>query len=163
MTSSAHRRTGARVARVLVATGLVAGAAGFAAAPSFAANTSDMTFDCDGQPIVIRVHESHSSENGGWGVGFVVDGGTGHLIPTSFTMSAYDSTYGDYLFAPDGPAKGGGNANHNQDQISCSQSFTDTLGDLLDQQGPPPFPLPDWAQPGDTVVTTFTVTAVPKG
>ena len=31
------------------------------------------------------------------------------------------------------------------------------------EQGPPPFPLPGWAQPTDEVVTTFTVTAVPKG
>ena len=120
-----------------------------------------MTFDCDGQPIVIRVHESHADQS--WGVGFVVDGGSGHLIPTSFTMSAWDSTAGDYLFAPDGTAKGGGNANHNQDQISCSQSFTATLGDLIAEQGPPPFPLPGWAQPTDEVVTTFTVTAVHQG
>lgn len=160
MTSSTHRRSGSRVARVLVATGLVAGAAGFAAAPSFAANTADMTFDCNGQPIVIRVHESHAEQS--WGVGFVVDGGSGHLIPTSFTMSAYDSTQDAYLFDPETVAKGSGNANHNQDQISCSQSFSATLADLLAEQGPPPGGLPDWAQPTDTVVTTFTVTAVPK-
>jgi hypothetical protein len=148
-----------RAAGVAVAAG-VAGLGAFAASPAYAANTHVEYFDCGGTATALVVHDTHSETS--WGTGKIIDGGSGTLIPTSFTQSAYDDTYGDYLFAPMGVAKGGGDGNHQQDAITCTQSFSATLGDLLAQDGAPPFGLPEWAQPSDLVTLTFTVTAVPR-
>jgi hypothetical protein len=143
---------------VAAAAGVAAGAA-LAASPAYAANTSVEYFDCGGTPTPLVVHETHSENT--WGTGKLVDG-SGTLIPTSFTQSAYDETYGAYLFEPMGIAKGGGHGNHQQDVITCTESFTATLAELLAQEGAPPSGLPDWAQPSDLVTLTFTVTAVPR-
>ncbi len=107
----------------------------------------------------IQVHESHSEPV--WGTGKVVEGGTGRLIPVSFTQSANDETRGGHLFDPMVFAMGGGNGNHGQDQITCTQSFQATVCDLL-RGGAPPAPLPDSAQDTDVVTVTFTVSAVAK-
>lgn len=162
-TQHPHRRTWTRVAGVLVTAGTAAAAATAFAAPA-SASIQTQQFTCDGgQVITVAVADNHSSDMGGWGVGTIVDGGSGRLIPTSFSMGAYDVTQGQDLFAADGPQKGGGNANHMQSQVTCTQSTSGTLADLLAEQGPPPFPLPEWAKDSDTIVVTFTVTAVPVG
>jgi len=39
---------------------------------------------CAGQQPTVRV-TTHSSQNGGWGAGQVVAGGTGHLVPAAIS------------------------------------------------------------------------------
>jgi hypothetical protein len=39
----------------------------------------------DGHQLTVRVNTNHSSEHGGWGIGQVVAGGTGHLVPTAIS------------------------------------------------------------------------------
>jgi hypothetical protein len=126
------------------------------ASPASAA-TSTQQIDCGATTLTIRTPDNHSSDNGGWSVGQIVSGGGGHLIPTSFTFSAYDVTTGTPLFTGT-QTKGAGNANHNQSTITCSQTMTGALSDLL---GPGETP-PPGVDPTDTVTSTFTVTAVQK-
>ncbi len=158
---STHRRVTGRTWRrtmgSFAAAGAVVAGAGFAAAPAFADNTSVEYFDCGGTPTAIQVHETHSETT--WGAGKVVEGGSGTLIPTSFGQSAFDDTKEHSLFQQMAIGKGGGHANQQQDQITCTQSFQATLGDLL-ADGPPPVELPTWAEDSDLVTVTFSVTAV---
>ncbi|MGN6600688.1 MAG: hypothetical protein ACTHMW_15580, partial [Actinomycetes bacterium] len=109
--------------------GLVSGAllAGGVMIPS-AANAAQTTqqLDCgDYGTITVRTPDTHSSEMGGWSVGQVVGGGNAHLIPTSFTFSANDDTTGSVIFQGTS-VKGGGNANHNQGTVTCSQTMRAT-------------------------------------
>ncbi len=114
------------------------------------------SFDCnDGSSILVRVPESHSSQNGGWSVGQVVDGGSGHLIPTSFTFTLYDVTTDTTIFSGS-QTKGGGNANHMQATVTCGITQSTTAGAFFGTN------LPPGISAGDTVTFTFTVTAVPK-
>lgn len=162
MEISTHGRRVSRAVGLVGAAGLLAASGGLLAAPAFAASSTG-DYVCDnGSTLTVMTHDNHASDKGGWGAGTVVDGGSGKVLPTSFSIAAHDDTAGQYLFQAE-TAKGGGNANHNQSQITCWQSTTATLGDLLAQEGPPPGGLPDWAQLTDTVTMTFTVTAVPRG
>ena len=145
--------------RLMAAAALAAGLLGaglVAAAPASAAQETQV-LDCGGTQITVRTPTQNSSEHGGWSVGQVVSGGTGHLIPTSFGFSAFDVTQGVSLFSGT-QYKGGGNANANQAQITCTQTTTGVLADLL---GPGEEPPPGVALT-DTVTLTLTVTAVPK-
>ena len=150
---------GSRITRTAAALG-VAGAlavsTGMVATPAFAAQ-SEQQFMCDGQAVTIRVNDNHSGQNGGWGAG-IVDSGI--LIPTSFTFSAYDTTADMPLFPAETAWKGMGHANHNQQTISCSQVMSDTLANLVAQDGAPPEGLPEWASMDDVITITMTVTAV---
>ncbi len=146
-----------RTAAALGTSATLAVAAGFVAAPAHATLYTD-TFLCDGVPTQITVAGNNSSENGGWGAGRI---SSGTLIPTSFTFSAYDDTAGQYLFDPQGSQKGMGHANPNQATITCTQSMTATLADLIAENGQPPMGLPDWASPTDIITQSFIVTAVP--
>jgi hypothetical protein len=145
-------RSTAALAAVTIAAG--AGLAGLAG-PAYAAQ-STLPLACDGQQLTVRVNTNHSSQNGGWGVGQVVAGGTGHLVPTSFSGTLFDEAIDQTLFSFE-QAKGGGNANHNQPAVTCTESETGVLGDFLDPGDTPP--------PGtsltDPVTFTLTVTAVP--
>jgi hypothetical protein len=106
--------------------------------------------------LLLRTNNNNSSDMGGWSTAQLASG-KGHLIPTSFTFTAYDETTQQQLFTFTQP-KGNGNANHNQQTVQCSFSQTGTLADLLDpgEQPPPGVSLTD------IVTATFTATAVPK-
>ena len=114
------------------------------------------SFGCDdGSSILVRVPESHSSQNGGWSVGQVVDGGSGHLVPTSFTFTLYDVTTRMTVFSGS-QVKGGGHANQMQATVMCSNTQMSTAGDFFGRDLPPGVPATD------AVTFTLTVTAVPK-
>ena len=114
-----------------------------------------MPLTCGGQQLTVRVNTNHSSQNGGWGVGQVVAGGTGHLVPTAFSGSLVDNAINQTLFTF-AQAKGGGNANHNQPAVTCTQSQTGVLGDFLN----PGDTSPPGTSVSDPVTFTLTVTAV---
>jgi hypothetical protein len=148
-------RSTAALAAVTIAAG-----AGLAtlAGPAYAAR-SEVTLTCDGQQITVQINppdQSNSSQNnGGWEVGQIVAGGTGHLIPTMFSGSLFDEATDQTLFSSATP-KGGGNANHNQPTISCTESQTGLLGDFLAPGDTPP----PGTSVSDPVTFTLTVTAV---
>jgi hypothetical protein len=140
------------VAAVTIAAG--AGLAGLAG-PAHAAQ-STMPITCGGQQLTVRVNTNHSSEHGGWGVGQIVAGGTGHLVPTAFSGALVDNAINQTLFTF-AQAKGGGNANHNQPTVTCTTSDdTGTLGDFLN----PGDTLPPGTSLTDSVTFTLTVIAV---
>ena len=144
-------RSTAAVAALTIAAG--AGLAGLAG-PAHAAQTT-LPITCDGQQLTVRVNTNHSSEHGGWGVGQVVVGGTGHLVPTEISGSLVDNTVHQTLFTFD-QVKGGGNANHNQPTVTCMASQTGVLGDFLGPRDTPP----PGTMASDSVTFNITVTAV---
>jgi hypothetical protein len=144
-------RTTAALAAVTLAAG--AGVAALAG-PAHAAQTT-LPITCDGQQLAVRVNTSHSSANGGWAVAQIVDGGTGHLVPTAPSNSLHDDTTNQMLFTFD-RAKGGGNANHNQPTVTCTLSETGTLGDFLNPGDTPP----PGTSVSDSVTFTLSVTAI---
>ena len=150
-----HSRTRsiAAVAALTIAAG--AGLAGLAG-PAHAAQTT-LPLTCDnGQQPTVRVNTNNSSEHGGWGVGQIVVGGTGHLVPTEISGSLVDHAIDQTLFTF-AQAKGGGNANHNQPTITCTASQNGVLGDFLNPgETPPP-----GTSVSDPVTFTIDVTAVP--
>ena len=144
-------RSTAALAAVTLAAG--AGVAALAAPANAAQSTMPLT--CDGQQLTVRVNTNHSSQNGGWGVGQVVAGGTGHLVPTEISGSLVDNTVHQTLFTFD-QVKGGGNANHNQPTVTCMASQTGVLGDFLGPRDTPP----PGTMASDSVTFNITVTAV---
>ena len=145
-------RSTAAVAALTIAAG--AGLAGLAGPAHAAQSTIPITCD-NGQQLTVRVNTNHSSEHGGWGVGQIVAGGTGHLVPTAFSGSLVDNAINQTLFTF-AQAKGGGNANHNQPTVTCTQSETGVLGDFLNPGDTPP----PGTSVSDPVTFTLTVTAV---
>jgi hypothetical protein len=147
-----NKATAVFAAGVAVATGAVA------LAPAAGAAQSQMTLTCSGQQLTVRTNSNNSSDNGGWSVGVVVDSAKGaHLIPTSFSGSATDDTTHTTLFSFS-QIKGGGNANRNQQTVTCTSTQHATLAEFLDPgEQPPP-----GTSPSDQVTFTITVTAVPK-
>ena len=142
-----------------VAAGTIAAGLGVAvlAGPAHAAQ-STLPITCDGQQLTVRVPTSHSSSNGGWSVGQIVAGGSGHLVPTAISGSLVDTAPpapDQTLFTFD-QVKGGGNANHNQPTITCTQSQTGVLGDFLNPGDTPP----PGTSVSDPVTFTLKVTAV---
>ena len=114
---------------------------------------------CDDQQFTVRVNSSNSGPNGGWSVGQIVDGGTGHGIPTKISSTIVD------IKDPDDPqtlftfeqVKGRGNANHNQPTINCDlPPISGMLGDFID----PATTLPDDISLDDPATLTITVTVV---
>lgn len=85
----------------------------------------------------MRVNINHGSQNGGWGVGQVVAGGTGHLVTTEISGSLVDNAVNQTLFSFE-QAKGGGNANHNQPTVTCTALEIGVLGDFLNPGDTPP-------------------------
>jgi hypothetical protein len=130
-----HSRTRSTAAVAALAIAAGAGLAGLAG-PAHAAQTT-LPVTCDGQPLTVRVNTNNSSEHGGWGVGQIVVGGTGHLVPTEISGSLVDNAINQTLFTFD-QAKGGGNANHNQPTLTCTASQTGVLGDFLGPRDTPP-------------------------
>ncbi len=138
------------VAAVTIAAG--AGLAGLAGPAHAAQSTLPITCD-NGEHLTVRVNTSNSSEHGGWGVGQVVVGGTGHLVPTEISGSLVDNAVDQTLFTFD-QVKGGGNANHNQPTVTCTASQTGVPGDFLGPRDTPP--------PGTSVTdpVTFNLTVI---
>ena len=146
-------RSTVAVAAVTIAAG--AGLAGLAG-PAHAAQTTIPVACNNGEQLTVRVNTNNSSEHGGWGVGQIVAGGTGHLVPTEISGSLVDNVVHQTLFTFD-QAKGGGNANHNQPTVTCTASDdTGTLGDFLN----PRDTLPTGTSLTDSVTFTLTVIAV---
>jgi hypothetical protein len=140
------------LAAITIAAG--AGLAAFAA-PAHAAQSA-LQLTCGGQQLTVRVPTSNSSANGGWAVGQIVAGGTGHGVPTAFSGSLVDNAVDQTLFTFE-QAKGGGKANHNQSTISCTASETGVLGAYLEPgETPPP-----GTSVNDPVTFTLMVTVVP--
>jgi hypothetical protein len=145
-------RSTVAVAAVTIAAG--AGLAGLAG-PAHAAQSTIPVTCPNGEQLTVRVNTNHSSEHGGWGVGQVVAGGTGHLVPTEISGSLVDNVIHQTLFTFD-QAKGGGHANHNQATVTCMASQTGVLGDFLNPGDTPP----PGTSPTDSVTFTLTVIAV---
>ena len=128
------------------------------AGPASAAQ-SQQTIPCGGSQFTIRTGDNNSSDNGGWSVAQIVDGGSGHLIPTSFSYSLVDDAPGSTFTFTAASIKGDGHANANAQQITCSIGGPSTLG----VEAPPDF---DYAgtgtSPDDPVTVTITITAVHK-
>lgn len=116
-----------------------------------------MPITCNGQQLLVRTNDNNSSNHGGWGAAIVVDGGSGHLIPTSFSGTLFDQTTGTTLFTF-AQSKGNGNGNNNQQALSCTSVQQDTLGNFAG----PGEQLPPGTSPTDMVTFTINVTAVPK-
>jgi hypothetical protein len=157
----AHIRSALTVGAALVALG---GAAMPATASTGEPNPAGFgqslqPISCSGLgDLVIRTTENNS--DGSWSAAHIVDGGSGTLIPTSFTFTAYDETAGLLLFPAEAMLKGGGAANHQQGPVlSCVQSMEGSLADFM-EPGDTPAPGTD---PTDTVVVSFTVTALHIG
>jgi hypothetical protein len=138
-----------------LATLALVGAGSVLAAPAATAAQGLQPLTCDGQDIVVRVPDNHSSDRGGWSAAQVVEGGSGTLLPTSFGFSAYDDTIGQEIFSAVQP-QGGGNAHNSQDTVTCTQVSTATLGDLLE----PGDEIPPGGSVTDQVTFSLTVTAV---
>jgi hypothetical protein len=147
-------RTFTRLGPRLAAIG-VAAAGSVLVMPAAHAAQGMQPLTCDGQDIVVRVADNHSSDHGGWSAAQVVAGGTGTLIPTSFVFSAYDETIGQEIFSAVQPS-GGGHAHNQQQLVTCTQVSTSSLGDLLE----PGDEVPPGASVTDEVTFTLTVTAV---
>jgi hypothetical protein len=137
-----------------------AAAALFASNAALATKGQDFVTCDNGKSYAITVTNQPNDNSVGWGVGRIGKGD--HLIPTSFTGTVYDSTI-DQTLSTFTQAKGHGNGQHNQPQLTC-QTPTETMT-LEEFLGGAPLP-PDWAQLGaqltDEVTVTFTVTAVHK-
>lgn len=133
----------------------VVAAGSLLAAPAATAAQGDQPLTCDGQDIVVRTGDNHSSDRGGWGAAQIVEGWSGTLIPTSFEFSAYDDTLDQPIFSGT-EVGGGGHAHGQQVTVTCTQESTATLGDLLE----PGDEVPPGASLSDQVTFTLTVTAV---
>ena len=150
-----------RKSTALLAVAVGLGTVGAASSPALAAQ-EQQTGTCGSMSVTITAPNQNSSEHGGWSVGRIVDGNGAHLIPTSFSMAVTDTVSGVTTVIPFG-AKGGGNANHNQTQVTCSFPDTDpadaglTVGDVEGFTG---MELP--GNPEDPVTLAFQVSAVPQ-
>ena len=129
---------------------------GMVAAPAVAAQPQPMTLQCDGHDLSVRVNDNNSKENGGWGSGVVVDGGSGVIVPTYITGQAIDETLGMELFSF-AQTKGNGNGNHTQDTMTCTSTQTMPLGAFVDS----PDEIPPGGSPEDVVSFSLTVEVVP--
>jgi hypothetical protein len=157
--------------RSVVVTGGAVLALATAALPAAAATSGEPNPAGNGQSLqllscagvgdlLVRTNQDRSSDHGGWSTAHIVEGGSGTLIPTSFTFSGYDETTGTSLFESGVQAKGDGNGNHAQAPLlTCTQSMEGPLSDFLEPGETPP--------PGDDasdiVLVSFTVTALRVG
>ena len=143
------RLFGAAVAAICVCTTL-----GVTAGTALAAQSTDEII-CNGQTLVLRHNNSHSSENGGWASVQVLTGGTGHLTPVAFSATLFDNTINQTVFQAD-TLKGNGNGNHQQQQQTCRSTITGTLEDFAG----PGDQLPPGAQLSDAVTLTLIAVVV---
>lgn len=111
--------------RLAVAAVLAVGAATGVAGTAHAAQQT-IPLMCDGQTFLIRTPTNNANQS--WSVGQIVDGGSGHLIPLSFT----------FTFTPTGGApmsqtftKGGGHAGPMDQTVTCSSTDTSPDGTFM--------------------------------
>ena len=115
-----------------------------------AAQRTQDTLICGGIAIPITVTSTNNDNSVAWGGG-TISGGD-HFIPTSFSGALVDLTTGETLFSFF-QAKGKGNGQHNQAQMTCSTpTDTGTAGE---------FGIPD-VDTDDVVQFSFTATVVRK-
>lgn len=124
------------------------------ASPAHAAQ-SVMQISCEGTTINVRANNNNSSDMGGWSTAKITDF-KGHLIPTDFSGQLVDDNTDAVLFSFD-QVKGGGNANHQQGQISCMTTQSGTAGEFFGSD-----PLPDGVSADDPVTFTIAISAVPR-
>ena len=135
--------------RFLAAATLAAVVTVVVVATGTAARTQD-TLICGTTSYPVTVTSTTSDNSVAWGVG-TVSGGD-HFIPTSFSGTGVDLTTGETIFSFS-QAKGNGNGQHNQDQMTCSTApETATAGEL----GIP------GVNPSDVIRFTFSATVVHK-
>jgi hypothetical protein len=144
-----------RFVRLGAVMGSAACVVGFAASPALAAHAVEPAMCSNGQTYIVRTLVNHSSANGGWGVGVILEGGSGVGIPTVTDAAVVDNTIGQTLFTLAG-AKGGGNANHNQSTVMCTITDDGTVGDFV----APGTPLPPGASLSDSATLTLIATVV---
>jgi hypothetical protein len=149
-----------RLTRVVVASSVVAVAALIAASGSMASKGQDFVTCDNGSSYPITVTEQPTDNSVGWGVGRISSGD--HLIPSSFSGVIYDETL-QVALDSFSMAKGKGNGQHNQSQLTCqTPTETFTLDEFL---GGEPLP-PEWEQLGaqltDELSFTLTVRAILK-
>jgi hypothetical protein len=124
--------------KIIAALTAISAVALLAAGEGTAATRQPMTLDCPGGPIQILVPPAHGASMN-WGAAQII--GDGHSIAVQFEFSEYDNTVGESLFDSGPIAKGGGNANPNQQTTACSLTQRATLADFQ-QAGDPPPPAP---------------------
>lgn len=134
----------------------VVGVAVVAVGAGSAAPKQPQAFSCNGLGDIQLLTAPAYGADQSWGTAQIV--GTGHLIPVSFEFSGYDTDANVLIFDSGPIVKGGGNANHNQQTTSCSQSQTGPLADFLEPGDQPP-PGTDLS---DMVTVTFSATAIVK-
>jgi hypothetical protein len=121
-----------------------------ATAVASASRTQD-TLICGDVAFPVTVTSTSNENSVAWGVGTVSAGE--HFIPTSFSGAGVDLTTDETLFSFS-QAKGGGNGQHNQEQMACTTpTVTATAGEL----GIP------GVDPGDLIQISFSATVVRKG
>jgi hypothetical protein len=108
--------------RLAVAAVLAVGAAAGVASSAQAAQQT-IPLMCDGTLFTVRTPTNNANQS--YSVGQIVDGGSGHLIPLSFTFT-FTPTGGSTITQPS--VKGGGNAGPKDSTVTCTATFDDTEG-----------------------------------
>jgi hypothetical protein len=108
--------------RLAVAAVLAVGAAAGVASSAQAAQGT-IPLMCDGTWLTVRTPNNNATQS--YSAGQVVEGGSGHLIPLSFT----------FTFTPTGgptftqsSIKGGGHAGPQDPTVTCTSTFQDDSG-----------------------------------
>jgi hypothetical protein len=141
--------------RTLLAAATAATVAAFVLASTASAARTQDQITCGGTTYTLTVTSVESDNAPAWGVG-TISGGS-HVIPTSFTFSAYDLTKQTVLFS-DTQAKGNGNGQHNQATMTCTGDVETISGaDYLTFAGPDPRVNAD-----DVIEISFSVTVIQK-
>ena len=151
-------RSRAKSAAALAAITITVGAGIVGLAGRADAKQMTLPLTCDEQQFTVRVNSSNSGPNGGWSVGQIVEGGTGHGIPTKISGTIVDNkdTNNPQTLFTFEQAKGRGNANHNQPTVKCTTSQSGALEKFID----PGTPLPPGVSVNDPATFTITVTVV---
>lgn len=117
------------LASLALACALLAPAAHALAAPINAPSAQVLSGACsDGNTYTVVANSGRSGQNGQmnvqtWDPGFVIAGGSGHLVPTQFTFAAVDTSTGQALFSQT-IAKGNGQAaGGNGTPLTCTIDF----------------------------------------
>lgn len=108
--------------RLAVAAVLAVGAAAGVASSAQAAQQT-IPLMCDGTLLTVRTPSNHANQS--YSVGQIVDGGSGHLIPLSFTFT-FTPTGGSTITQTS--VKGGGNAGPKDPTVTCTATFDDPEG-----------------------------------
>jgi hypothetical protein len=108
--------------RVAIAATIAVGAA-IGVAGAAQAGQQYIPLSCDGQTLLVRTPTNHADQS--WSVGQVVQGGSGHLIPLSFTFS-FTPTGGQTVSQT--VTKGGGHAGPHDATVTCTGTFDDPEG-----------------------------------